>query len=48
MTSVCAWCDEKMDRPAGNLRGEPALKHGLCDSCLEQMLRLLEPERVAA
>ncbi len=31
-----------MKRPAGNLQGEPALKHGICDRCLKKQLAKLE------
>ncbi len=37
----CAWCDRKMKRAAGNLRGERTVKHGICRKCLHQQLAQL-------
>ena len=46
----CAWCDRKMKRAAGNLRGERTVKHGICPKCLAQQLaqltRLPAPARL--
>ncbi len=41
---LCAWCEKNMKRPAGNLQGEPTVKHGICDCCLEQQLAKLEAQ----
>ncbi len=37
----CAWCDRKMKRAPGNLRGERTVKHGICRKCLDQQLAQL-------
>ena len=36
-----AWCDRKIRRAAGNLRGAPTVKHGICRKCLKAQLALL-------
>ena len=37
----CAWCNQKMKGAAGNLRGTPTVKHGICRKCLDQKLAQL-------
>ncbi len=37
----CAWCDRKMKRAPGNLRGKRTVKHGICRKCLKQQLAQL-------
>ena len=37
----CAWCNQKMKRGAGNLRGQRAVKHGICRKCLKAQLAQL-------
>jgi hypothetical protein len=34
----CAWCKDLMDRTSGPLDGKPAVKHGMCRSCLDAKL----------
>ncbi len=38
---LCAWCDRKMRRAPGNLRGKRTVKHGICPRCLKQQLAQL-------
>lgn len=38
---ICAWCDRRIGPHRGRLHGEPAVKYGLCPSCLEHELSRL-------
>ncbi len=42
----CAWCNEPIDRPPGNLEGRPTVKHGMCDRCVSEHVDRLPALRV--
>ncbi len=44
MMYFCAWCERELDLVPGNLQGEPTVKHGICDECLERQLALVGSE----
>jgi hypothetical protein len=44
----CAWCKDLMDRTSGPLDGKPAVKHGMCRSCLDAKLAELGYREYAA
>lgn len=43
---VCAWCQRHIGPHRGQLHGEPTVKYGLCDSCLQERLSQLSGEAV--
>jgi hypothetical protein len=41
---VCAWCRRNIGPHQGRLQGEPTVKYGLCESCLQERLSQLSGE----